>query len=141
MESSKFKATTANESSPGSTSKAEKPRSPVDKPIPGPSMWESTARLYPTPFRVLPEYLPELTDRYGDIVAFRLLGKRFVLLNHPDQIKDVLVTQQHAFTKSMGARALRFLLGDGLLTSEEPHHRQMRRIVQPAFHRERIEAY
>jgi cytochrome P450 len=33
------------------------------------------------------------------------------------------------------------LLGDGLLTSEYPRHRQMRRIVQPAFHRERIAGY
>ena len=36
---------------------------------------------------------------------------------------------------------LRLLLGEGLLTSEEPLHRQMRRIVQPAFHRERIAEY
>ena len=41
----------------------------------------------------------------------------------------------------MGTRVLRMLLGDGLLTSEEPLHRQMRRVVQPAFHRERIEEY
>jgi cytochrome P450 len=90
---------------------------------------------------VLPEYLPELTERYGDIVAFRLPSKRFVLLNHPEQIKDLLVTQQHAFRKSIGARTLRILLGEGLLTSDEPYHRQMRRVVQPAFHHERIAAY
>ena len=36
---------------------------------------------------------------------------------------------------------LRLLLGEGLLTSEDPLHRQMRRIVQPAFHRERIAEY
>lgn len=53
----------------------------------------------------------------------------------------MLVTQQHAFVKSLGARTLRLMLGDGLLTSEEPQHRQMRRIVQPAFHRDRIDAY
>ncbi|HEY5341982.1 MAG TPA: cytochrome P450 [Candidatus Aquilonibacter sp.] len=109
--------------------------------IPGPSLFESTRRLYPTPFRVLPQYLAELTERYGDIVTFALPSKRFVLLNHPEQIKDVLVTQQHRFVKSLGARTLRLFLGDGLLTSEEPHHRQMRRIVQPAFHRARIEGY
>lgn len=63
------------------------------------------------------------------------------MLNDPEAIKDVLVTQQHAFHKSQGARALRWLLGEGLLTSEDPLHRQMRRIVQPAFHRERIVEY
>ncbi|HVA28024.1 MAG TPA: cytochrome P450 [Candidatus Baltobacteraceae bacterium] len=109
--------------------------------IPGPGMLEGMRRLYPSPFPKLPAFIADVTRRYGDIVAFTLPGRRFVLLNHPDQIKDLLVTQQQAFVKSEGARALRLLLGDGLLTSEEPHHRQMRRIVQPAFHHERIARY
>jgi cytochrome P450 len=104
-------------------------------------MLESVRRLYPAPFGKLPVYLDELTRRYGDVVFFRLPARSFVLLNHPDQIKDMLVTQQHAFVKSYGARTLRYLLGEGLLTSEEPHHRQMRRIVQPAFHHQRVAAY
>jgi cytochrome P450 len=113
----------------------------VGKAIPGPSAWESMRRLYPFPFRTLPGYVCDLTERYGDIVTFHLPQRQFVLLNHPEQIKDLLVTQQHAFVKSLGARTLRMLLGDGLLTSEEPHHRQMRRIVQPAFHHQRIAGY
>jgi cytochrome P450 len=118
-----------------------KQNSRADRPIPGPSLLESTRRLYPHPFNVLPAFLRDLSERYGDISGFRLPGRRFVLLNHPDQIKDMLVTQQHAFVKSLGARTLRHLLGDGLLTSEEPHHRQMRRIVQPAFHHQRVAHY
>ncbi|HET9028609.1 MAG TPA: cytochrome P450 [Candidatus Aquilonibacter sp.] len=98
-------------------------------------------RLYPTPFRKLPAFLTDISARYGAIARFALPWRTFVMLNDPEQIKDVLVTQQHAFVKSQGARALRWLLGDGLLTSEEPHHRRMRRIVQPAFHRERIASY
>ena len=35
----------------------------------------------------------------------------------------------------------RFVLGDGLLTSEEPLHLRQRRLTQPAFHRDRIAAY
>ena len=35
----------------------------------------------------------------------------------------------------------RTVLGDGLLTSEEPLHAQQRRFIQPAFHRERILEY
>lgn len=104
-------------------------------------MLESVRRLYPSPFGKLPKYFEDLTQRYGDIVSFRLPARRFVLLNHPDQIKDMMVTQQHHFVKSLGARTLRFLLGDGLLTSEEPYHRQMRRIVQPAFHHQRVADY
>lgn len=35
----------------------------------------------------------------------------------------------------------RSFLGDGLLTSEEPLHMRQRRMVAPAFHRHRINAY
>jgi cytochrome P450 len=72
---------------------------------------------------------------------FTLPWRKFIFLNDPDLIRDVLVTQQSAFTKSEGGRALRMILGEGLLTSDEPRHRQMRRIVQPAFHHARIAAY
>ena len=109
--------------------------------IPGPSRRETFAKLGMQPFLRLPTFLAEVSERHGAIAAFQLPFRRFLFLNDPSQIKDVLVTQQHAFVKSEGGRALRRLLGNGLLTSEEPEHRQMRRIVQPAFHRERIAAY
>jgi cytochrome P450 len=82
-----------------------------------------------------------MTQRYGDVLAFSLPWRSYVFVNDPALIKDILVTQQHAFSKSLGTRVLRLLLGDGLLTSEDPLHRQMRRIVQPAFHRGRIAEY
>jgi cytochrome P450 len=109
--------------------------------MPGPSQWETMRRLFPTPFLKFPTFLAELAGRYGDIAAFSLPWRKYVFINEPSLIKDVLVTQQHAFGKSMGTRMLKYLLGDGLLTSEEPLHRQMRRIVQPAFHRARIARY
>lgn len=82
-----------------------------------------------------------MRERYGEVFAFAIPGRQFVVLNDPALIKDVLVTQQHAFHKNEGVRALRNLLGNGLLTSEDPLHRQMRRIVQPAFHHRRIAGY
>ena len=82
-----------------------------------------------------------MVGRYGNVIAFSLPWRSYVFINEPALIKDVLVTQQHAFSKSFGGRALRLLLGEGLLTSEDPLHRRMRRIVQPAFHRERIAEY
>jgi cytochrome P450 len=109
--------------------------------LPGPGSLETMRRLLPVPFRRFPEFLEFLTANYGHKAAFALPWRKYVFLNEPELIKDVLVTQQHAFSKSLGTRVLRMLLGDGLLTSEEPKHRRMRRIVQPAFHRERIVAY
>ncbi|HLY02292.1 MAG TPA: cytochrome P450 [Candidatus Cybelea sp.] len=109
--------------------------------IPGPGRWTTLQRLLPVPFRRFPDFLAEMTERYGDVLAFSLPWRSYVFVNDPALVKDILVTQQHAFSKSLGTRVLRLLLGDGLLTSEEPLHRQMRRIVQPAFHRERIAEY
>lgn len=108
---------------------------------PGPGMWQTYRRLRSTPLREFPTFLSELQRAYGDVATFRVPWRRFYFLNDPDAIKEVLVTQQHAFVKSEGTRAMRELLGEGLVTSEEPLHRRMRRIVQPAFHRERIADY
>lgn len=116
-------------------------REPVSGKIPGPGRWATLRGLLPVPFRRFPDFLRAMTDRYGNIVAFALPWRTYVFVNEPALIKEILVTQQHAFSKSLGTRVLRLLLGDGLLTSEDPVHRKMRRIVQPAFHRERIADY
>jgi cytochrome P450 len=113
----------------------------MGKGIPGPGRFETLRRLAPNPFPRFGPFLVEMTQRYGHAVAFALPWRHYVFLNDPMLVKDVFVTQQHVFSKSLGARSLRYLLGEGLLTSEDPVHRRMRRIVQPAFHRERIAKY
>ncbi|MFN2448593.1 MAG: cytochrome P450 [Candidatus Baltobacteraceae bacterium] len=107
----------------------------------GPGMWQTYRRLRATPLREFPTYLFDVSQAYGPVCTFRVPWRRFYFLNDPAAIKDVLVTQQQHFTKSEGTRAMRELLGEGLVTSEEPLHRQMRRIVQPAFHKTRIAGY
>jgi cytochrome P450 len=109
--------------------------------IPGPSRLATLRGLLPVPFRRFPDFLRTTTERYGNVVAFALPWRSYVFLNEPALLREMLVTQQQAFSKSLGTRVLRLLLGDGLLTSEDPLHRRMRRIVQPAFHHERIAEY
>jgi cytochrome P450 len=85
--------------------------------------------------------LTDLARTYGDVVQFRFAGQPAFLLNHPDFIQQVLVTEQSNFRKGRALQQMRIVLGHGLLTSEGSAHAQARRLVQPAFHHERIASY
>jgi cytochrome P450 len=86
-------------------------------------------------------FLQELAQSPDEIVPFRLGTRLAFLLNHPAAIEDVLVTHHDRFVKGRGFERAKPLLGDGLLTAEEPLHAMRRRVVQPAFHRQRVEGY
>ncbi len=94
------------------------------------------------PFRANPlVYLTNAARRYGDIAYFRVMQQHMYVLSHPDFVRDVLVTNQNNFVKSRALERAKVLLGEGLLTSEGKHHLRQRRLVQPAFHRERLAGY
>ncbi|MBS1834852.1 MAG: cytochrome P450, partial [Acidobacteria bacterium] len=88
-----------------------------------------------------PGFLLETRERYGDVAFLRLSGQDVYLLNHPDYIRDVLVTNQTNFTKSRVLERSKRMLGEGLLTSEGQFHLRQRRMIQSAFHRERLRGY
>jgi cytochrome P450 len=113
----------------------------TDPPGPGRATAGARVRGY-LAFRRDPlNYLTRLAREYGDIVYFNVGGQRAYLLNHPDLVRDVLVTNQDHFHKGRALQRSKRLLGEGLLTSEGGHHRRQRRLAQPAFHKKRIESY
>ena len=87
------------------------------------------------------EFLEKMARQYGDVVYLPLGRQHIYYVGHPEAIRDVLVTHQNKFKKSRMLERARVLLGDGLLTSEGQHHRRQRRLVQPAFHRDRLAGY
>jgi cytochrome P450 len=86
-------------------------------------------------------FLTRCAREYGDVVGLRFVNVPVYLLNHPDHVEYVLVQNHRNFIKSKGVRHSLGFLGDGLLTSEGSFWRRQRRLAQPAFHRERIDAY
>jgi cytochrome P450 len=79
--------------------------------------------------------------QYGDLVSARF-GPRWILFaNHPDLVEDVLVHQNRKFIKHYRLRQAKQTLGAGLLTSEGDFWRAQRKLVQPAFHRDKIEEF
>jgi cytochrome P450 len=86
-------------------------------------------------------FFQRLANEYGDISYFRFGPQQAFFLNHPDYIRDVLVTHHQSFIKGLALQRAKRLLGEGLLTSEGEFHRRQRRLSQPAFHRARVASY
>ena len=77
----------------------------------------------------------------ADVVHAGPAGRGIVWLRHPDLVRAVLVDENSGVTKARGLRLAQAILGLGLLTLEEPEHGPRRRLVLPAFHHQRLQAY
>ena len=86
-------------------------------------------------------FFQNLAQQYGDISYFRLGPQPAYFFNHPDYIKEILITNNQSFMKGLALQRAKRLLGEGLLTSEGEFHRRQRRLAQPAFHRQQIASY
>ena len=82
-----------------------------------------------------------LKKTYGNISWYRFLGTPIVFINDPEYIREVLINQAPAFVKERTVRRMKVLLGEGLITADDPIHMRQRKIAAPAFHRQRIAAY
>src|SRR5262245_30186921 len=78
---------------------------------------------------------------YGDVVDLRYGPRPVLLLNNPTDIEAVLVGQNRSFVKGRFYALLEPMLGNGLFTSEGAFWLHQRRLMQPAFHRERVASY
>ena len=108
---------------------------------PGPSIaWRLRGR---TLFAVdSPAFYKQNHARFGDLVSFLTPGGfRQFHFNHPDLIAEMLVHDARHHLRGVVLRRARGILGDGLLTSEDPLHLRQRRLCQPAFHHGRLAAY
>ena len=97
-------------------------------------------------------FLVAMARDYGDIAHLTIGPLHVYMLYHPDYIEDVLVTHNRNFSKDRGFMShrreyltrktwLKLLMGEGVLASEGDVHRYQRRLLQPAFHPERLAAY
>ncbi len=107
---------------------------------PGPRVNYLDGLLLASRWRDPLEFLTSIAQKYGDIAHFQVGGRHIFLLNHPDYIRDALLNYYETFSKRHGNRPSKHFLGEGLVVSEGEYHRAQRRVVQPAFHRQRIAA-
>ena len=80
------------------------------------------------------EAATSLFAEYGDTVHLPVRPwEGLYLLSRPEQAEHVLAANQDNYVKPFTYRPLRLMLGDGLVTTEDPQWRRHRRIIQPVF--------
>src|ERR671919_2038829 len=107
------------------------------RPIPGPRG---------LPFLgVMPEMVSDMlglftntTREYGGIAQFKLLNKNYLLVTNPDYVKYILQDNYKNYIRGRSVETGRVLLGNGLPLIDGDFWLRERRMLQPAFHRERL---
>jgi cytochrome P450 len=115
--------------------------SPPPTVAPGPRGYRlltSAIDLYRDPLRAL----AAAWTRYGDVVRLGLGGSLVGhLLVHPSHVQHVLQDRQSNYRKiPVYNDKLKRIAGESVLTSEGDVWRQHRRLIQPAFHAQRLAA-
>jgi enediyne biosynthesis protein E7 len=89
------------------------------------------------------ERMTELSARLGDIYRVYAPGRRSYtyVINHPDDVKRVLVANHRNYTKGIGLDRVKILLGNGIMTSEGELWTRQRYMMQPLFHRRVITGF
>ncbi len=87
----------------------------------------------------LKRYFAEFGDIYRVFAPAR--GVYNYVINHPDDIKRVLLSNHRNYTKGEGMDRVKILLGNGIMTSEGDFWRRQRRMMQPSFHRRVIDQF
>ena len=107
---------------------------------PGPEGMPFAGNLFQ--FRADPlNFVTSAARSYGEAATLHMGAQPLILFSRPEHVRYFLTEQPRNFTNREFARNLTRLLGDGLLTTDGDFHRQQRRLVQPAFHKKRVDGY
>jgi cytochrome P450 len=87
------------------------------------------------------EFLERAQQRHGDVFTLDLGLTDAIILCHPQYVQHVLVDHARKYFKG-GAiwESMRTFLGNGLPVSEGDFWKRQRRMIQPAFHHQRLVA-
>lgn len=88
-----------------------------------------------------PEFLRRAAAEFGPVCGFTLKGHDIYFFSDPELVREVLVVKDKSFGRGPGYQKMKPWLGNGIVTSDGAVHQRQRRMIQPAFHRKRVEAY
>lgn len=77
----------------------------------------------------------------GDVVEIRFPGGRALMLFHPDQLEELLITGRDAFQKAPLTRGLECITGKSMVTLSGSASRRRRKLAHPALAPEQLRRY
>src|SRR5436853_4824445 len=109
---------------------------------PGPKELPFIGSLLDLEWRSL-QFYRELQRKYGTMATIHVGKIPVLFFFRPEHIRYCLVENSRNFVNLSIAtgQGLKPFLGDGLLTIDGELHRQQRKLVQPAFHKHRVDSY
>lgn len=88
------------------------------------------------------DFVTRVGHTYEDLSFYRLFTVKVFLVNSPELIEQVMVTRRHQFRKEdRQMRLLRGITGNGLLATQGDFWLRQRRMLQAAFHPQRLRGY
>lgn len=85
-------------------------------------------------------FMTTMMRDYGDVVPAKFGPFDAVILSHPDAVKHIYMDNHRNYRLPPSFDDMKDFLGEGLLTTEGEHWRRHRRMIQPAFHMDRLAA-
>jgi cytochrome P450 len=87
-------------------------------------------------------FLLRLSQQCGDVSQWRLFTWPVYHVNHPDFVKHILQANHPNYNKDIILYKIgKPLLGEGLVTSDGDFWLRQRRLIQPAFHRQKVNGF
>jgi cytochrome P450 len=109
---------------------------------PGPRDWLFGLTIGLRSLRKPLAFLQEMARDYGDIAYVHVGPFHSYVINHPNLIREVLVTKGKSFRKwEAQKRVFRKIDGNGLINSEGDFWLRQRRLIQKAFQHRRLGRY
>ncbi|MGH3936349.1 MAG: cytochrome P450 [Pseudonocardiaceae bacterium] len=90
------------------------------------------------------ELLTEIFQTHGDVAKVRFFANQyFYLVSHPDYVRHVFANNSGNYTKKPHPAfvLLSYVMGEGLVTSDGDLWTRQRKLIQPAFTKQRVAGY
>lgn len=86
------------------------------------------------------QYLEKNVREYPGISRIKLGPFHYVIISNPEYIEHVFMNRD-VYVKGRDNDNLKFLLGNGLLTNQGDFWMKQRRLMQPLFHKQRLQGF